>query len=63
VSQVRDSVVRILREDKLLDEDRVQEILKQEQESGQTLDRILLQKRSGSPSSRASRTRPCPRSS
>jgi len=41
---MRDAVVRILREEKLLDEPRLEECLALEQESGQTLDRVLLQK-------------------
>ena len=41
---MHDTVVRILREEKLLDEARLEECLGIEKESGQTLDRVLLQK-------------------
>ncbi len=41
---MRDTVVRILREERLLDEERLAEILRMEEETGQTLDRVLLQK-------------------
>jgi general secretion pathway protein E len=41
---VRDTILRILRDGKLLDEERLQECLALEAESGQTLDRVLLQK-------------------
>ena len=41
---MRETVVRILREEKLLDEERLAEVLRLEEESGQTLDRVLLQK-------------------
>jgi general secretion pathway protein E len=41
---VKDTVVRILRDEKLLDEARLEECLGIERETGQTLDRVLLQK-------------------
>jgi general secretion pathway protein E len=41
---MHDIVVRILREEKLLDEPRLEECLVLERETGQTLDRVLLQK-------------------
>ena len=41
---MRETVARILREEKLLDEERLEECLALEAESGQTLDRVLLQK-------------------
>jgi general secretion pathway protein E len=41
---MRETVVGILRDEKLLDEERLAECLALEEQSGQTLDRILLQK-------------------
>ena len=41
---MKDTVVRILRDEKLLDEARLEECLGIEKETGQTLDRVLLQK-------------------
>ena len=41
---MRETVARILREEGLLDEERLAEVLRTEEETGQSLDRVLLQK-------------------